>query len=134
MGLTVHHNLTTRVRKIEKIRKIIRQARELAMDLPFEQVGEIHEFDAAEIKRRLDNRGTDECWSVVNCLKYVHLPWAKDLSIGVYAENAVGFQLFPGPGCEDLKITLCRFPRQTSHPWRPRDDDRFAWDSSLRSE
>ena len=44
MGLTIHYNLRTEQAEVEAIRSLVKEFRELALELPFQSVGDIVEF------------------------------------------------------------------------------------------
>ena len=45
MGLTIHYSIKSSARSSKKICEIVEKMRQLALDLPFEEVGEVQELD-----------------------------------------------------------------------------------------
>ena len=52
MGLTVHYSLKSGLEDIGQVEQSVQQMRQLALDLPFEEVGEIVDLQGAPVRRR----------------------------------------------------------------------------------
>ena len=57
MGLTIHYSLQSDTRSERKARSLVEQLRQRAMDLPFENVGEIVEAKGGRVRLRHRDRG-----------------------------------------------------------------------------
>jgi hypothetical protein len=132
VGLTIHNKLKLTGKDP---RKVIAKVRQLALDLPFEEVGELLHLRGQECDceaRRTELKGTgpdrDETlfWFLIQSRRSVALPWNKRrYSVDVAPKEIVGFTLWPGPGCEASNIGLCRYPETIEVTYKPEDDQRF---------
>ena len=65
MGLTVHYDLKTKLTDAREVKKLVRQMRQLALDLPFEEVGEIFDLKGKAcdfMTYQTDEDATLRCW------------------------------------------------------------------------
>jgi hypothetical protein len=73
MGLTIHYQLTTTGDQAQA-RKLVQQLRQAALDLPFQHVGEIVEFqgDQCDWKQRADDDPSR--WLLIQAGTHIALP------------------------------------------------------------
>jgi hypothetical protein len=55
MGLTIHYSLTSDRTDLESIRSLVQGIRHLAMQLPFQEIGDIIEFKDHECDHNRDD-------------------------------------------------------------------------------
>jgi hypothetical protein len=143
MGLTIHYDMKVSGKK--DILPLVKQMRSFAMDLPFEEVGEVHQVHQNEMP---DNRSEAYHSHILGSkfIKEITIPWthvvhhyskgsstSKSHSTPVKAEQVVGFNVWPGDGSESFTINLARFPKTTEVEYKPEDDRRFLkFDKSSR--
>src|SRR5262245_34034969 len=106
MGLTIHYRLQCPGQRpgIADARRLLGQLRQKALDLPFENVGEIAELqgDAADFNRNRD-------WLLVQAAGNVTSP--EGIYVKVPPLKLVAFTTEPGAGCEAANFGLCLFPK-----------------------
>lgn len=106
MGLTIHYSFQSHADNPQQARHLIEQLRQRAVDLPFQEVGEVVEI------------GGDECgsedvddpqlgWLLIQAGQYL-VRGEKHLSIP--PERVIAFSTWPGEGCEAANFGLCRYP------------------------
>ena len=138
MGLTIHYTLRHHG-TIEDAKVLVEQLRERALDLPFQEVGELKEFtfQEGEYERFLNPKTPEECerfrenedrWMLVQSstyLKYSEVqkyddpnwPYRKkgekiQYSLTVGPKQLIAFEAWPGEGCESMNIGLCVYPEE----------------------
>jgi hypothetical protein len=113
--------------------------RALAMDLPFVSVGKVIsargkqcDYNRYRGKKLSDN---DEARFdlALRGRSSVDIPWQKNHSIDVMAEELHGFIINVGAGSEWLTIGLAQRPDAVMHAYQPYDDDRFKYVYTDRS-
>jgi len=133
MGLTIHYRLETDARSPKKARQLVEQCRQLALDLPFEEVGEIVDLkgkqcDAEARRAELQNGdGKNESlfWLLIQSGRHVRCPWNKRISRTVNPTRIIAFDTWPGPGSEPANFGLCLYPAEIEWEYKPEDDQRF---------
>ena len=122
MGLTIHYELATTTGDEAHARKLVQQLHQAALDLPFQHVGEIVEFqgDQCDWKRRADDDPFR--WLLIQARTDISLPvTSAEQSRGVRRDmdvlplHLIAFETEPGDGCEPANFGLCQFPREVSH-------------------
>lgn len=125
MGLTVHYEVATTCKKRERVKVYLEQARQMAMDLGFEHVSEMVEYENPTD----ETVHPDHRWMFIQSDTSVEIPWTRTKdgrsSRRVHAEWFAGFTCTPGPGCESLEIVLAQYPRTIKVEYRAADDSRF---------
>jgi hypothetical protein len=127
MGLTIHYSLTSKTKSEDRAREIVNACRQLAMDLPFEEVSEIIELsgDACD-PERYRGEGQDSLrWLVIQSDTSATPPWNPRHSYRVHPTRIIAFDTWPGPGCEALNIGLCQYPSEIEVEYKIVDDKRF---------
>src|SRR5690348_1685554 len=100
MGLTIHYTLNS---KRDDAEQTVHQMRQLALDLPFERVGEVihlagdqcsYEARRAELQ---NGDGKDESlfWLLIQAGRHVPCPWNRRISRTVHPARIVAFNTRP---------------------------------------
>jgi len=117
MGLTVHYSLKSNQDDADQT---VRKMRQLALGLPFEQVGDIvnlagQQCDTEARRAELQN-GDDKneslFWLLIQAGQHVNCPWNKRISRTVNPTRIIGFNTWPGPGSEPANFGLCLYPAE----------------------
>ncbi len=143
MGLTIHYTLKTKQHapfgegheqdNAKEVEQIVHKMRQLAMDLPFEEVGEVVnvagkdcDFEArrAELQNG-DAKNEGLFWLLIQAGKSVGCPWNKHMSRKLNPTRIIAFDTWPGPGSEAANFGLCHYPAEVEWEYRPEDDQRF---------
>jgi hypothetical protein len=151
MGLTIHYTLKTKDQDARQVEEIVHRMRQLALDLPFEQVGDIvnltgKQCDTEARRKELQNgEEKNEClfWLMIQAGQSVQCPWNKHISRTINPTRIIAFDAFPGPGSEPANFGLCQYAAEIEWEYTPEDDqrfraaskdgwDRFSWDKWLR--
>jgi hypothetical protein len=130
MGLTVHYSLKS---KQDDATQTVHKMRQLALDLPFEEVGEIVDIEGqqcdTEARRKElqngDEKNESQFWLMIQAGKSVQCPWNKRLSRTVNPTRIIAFNAWPGPGSEPANIGLCLYPAEVEWEYKTEDDQRF---------
>jgi hypothetical protein len=127
MGLTIHYGLKSQAKTADRAARLVEQMRQLALDLPFEEVGEVVslEGDDCDFEKQRGNVSEDRLWSLIQSSQHIKLPWSERISVGVMPTRIHSFTVIPGPGSEPTNIGLCQYPSAIEVEYRPRDDARF---------
>jgi hypothetical protein len=121
MGLTIHFQLATTGDEAHA-RRLVQQLRQVALDLPFEHVGEIAGFrgDQCDWKLRADD--DPYRWLLIQARTQIQLPVEPaETRRGITREmdvlplHIIAFETEPGDGCEPANFGLCQFPSEVSH-------------------
>ena len=110
MGLTIHYQLHSDTQSIRKARDLVTALRSRAMDLPFEQVAELIELAAAECDYEQYEQEHPHRWLLIQAREHVDYPLHSGHSYMVTPTHVLAFSAWPGNGCEEANIGLCRFP------------------------
>jgi hypothetical protein len=129
MGLTIHFKITAKLGDA-KVKTAVNKMRELALDLPFKEVGEVINLKGDECdfeSRRQELQGKNEplFWLLIQAGQSVQCPWNKRISRLVNPTQIVAFNTWPGLGCEAANIGLCQYPAEIEWEYSPTDDQRF---------
>jgi hypothetical protein len=134
MGLTIHYSLKSNLTDAEQVQQAVHHMHQLALDLPFEQVGRIvdlrgRECDYEDRRQELqENEATKNgslFWLLIQARESVCCPWNKRMSMDVLPERIIGFDTWPGPGSESANFGLCLYPAEVEWEYTPEDDLRF---------
>jgi hypothetical protein len=122
MGLTIHYQLATSGDEAHA-RKLVQELRQVALDLPFEHVDEIVEFqgDQCYWKQRADD--DPHRWLLIQSCPQIALPLESEEKdsdftrvIDILPQQIIAFETEPGDGCERANFGLGLFPAEVSHP------------------
>ena len=131
MGLTIHYNLKS---KHDDAKATVHQMRQLALDLPFEEVGEIVEprsassatpRPAATNCKTATRTSESLFWLLIQAGQHVDCPWNKRISRTVNPTHIIAFDTWPGPGSEAANFGLCLYPAEIEWEYQAEDDERF---------
>ena len=135
MGLTIHYTLKTTEQDADKAAMLVHKMRQLALDLPFDEVGPIVDLAGADCDfeaRRSELKNGDEkneslFWLLIQAGGGVDCPWNKSISRRILPSRIIAFDTYPGPGSESANFGLCLYPAEIEWEYTPEDDGRF-WD------
>lgn len=127
MGLTIHYDLQSQARSDEKARRLVEQMRQLALDLPFEEVSKIITLEGNQCNFERQRGKVDESrfWLLIQGSQHLRCPWNPRINLTVPPTRLIAFHTIPGPGSEPANLGLCRYPREVELQYRPADDQRF---------
>lgn len=133
MGLTIHYTLKSEREDAKQVEQTIYKMRQLALDLPFEQVGQIVDLKGEQCNtdaRRAELQNGDEkneslFWLLIQAGKSIRCPWNKRISRRVNPTRIIGFDTWPGPGSEAANFGLCLYPAEVEWEYTPEEDQRF---------
>ena len=109
MGLTLHYELRSSVRTAAQATRLIERLREAACDLPFDEVGQIVEYEAAAGEEEDFPAGMYDATLLVQRGGSWHV---------VHSTRFVAFRVNPAPGSETAEFGLARYPRQPGWSWK----------------
>ena len=123
MGLTIQYSL--KARGIEpQARKLITALHQAAADLPFAELG--HLIDLSGDECNFERRAADDPlrWYLVQAQELVAVKGPSRRPGGGVAEfhyrvtptRVLGFTAWPGAGCEESNVGLCRYPATFTTP------------------
>ena len=130
MGLTIHYSLSLPAKTIlSDVRQKLGALRQTCLDLPFKEVGELVEFRGSDCDWNKRDREDPLRWFLIQSDTFVNYKYDRSgkpfrvegCENGTYSHNVlpqqiVGFSTWPGEGCEQAIIGLCRFPKTTVVP------------------
>lgn len=125
MGLTVHYTIELSNRRRDLALKKINAMRSLAIDLGFESVSDVVEYDSPTE----ETVSEDDRWMFIQSDTSVNIPWTQHNNGGssrrVHPDWFCGFTAWPGDGCESMEVVLAEHPRTIEVDYKPEDDARF---------
>jgi len=106
MGLTIDYDLSTHLTQLDDIRRLVESLREFARDLPFEKVGKVLEFRGPETRFERGKKDRDAWFKIKSgtMIKRGRTLYPVD------AVHIIGFETWPGDGCESANFCLARYP------------------------
>jgi hypothetical protein len=144
MGLTIHYTLKSKHQDATQAEQAVTKMRQLALDLPFETVGDIVNLSGDQCDpdtRRREGVEKDESlsWLLIQSGQSIVCPWNKHHSRSITATHIIAFDTWPGPGCEAANFGLCLYPAEIEWEYKVEDDQhfeikdkdgwyRFSWD------
>ena len=136
MGLTIHYGIRSRTTSDEKAHRLVGQMRQLALDLPFDEVSEVVILEGEQCDVESQRGKVDESlfWLLIQGGQHVRCPWNPNISRSISPTRLIAFSVFPGPGSEPANIGLCQYPREIEWKYDPTDDRKFQekWHFSWR--
>lgn len=110
MGLTIHYGFTTTLTKEDEVHTLVETVRQVARDLPFKEVDDLVEFQGQDCDYQ--NSGTDDPyrWLKIQAGHYVREGYR------VNPLHIICFSTWPGEGCEEANLGLCRNPKEFACP------------------
>src|SRR5436190_10462092 len=106
MGLTIDYQFSTQVTEVAAIRRLVGSMREFARQLPFEEVGQVVELKGPETHFERGKNDRDAWFKIKSGAM---IKWGKAL-YPVPALHIIGFQTWPGSGCESANFCLALYP------------------------
>jgi hypothetical protein len=107
VGLTIQYALHSDTRSAKEARRLVEELRKRALDLPFQEVGEVVDLkgDACQF----DRYGQDHPhrWLLVQAGQFVE---REGIHYTVAPTHVVAFNAWPGEGCEESTFGLCIYP------------------------
>jgi len=112
MGLTIHYSLQAKTRSPNQARSLVVGLRERALDLPFEQVGELVKLAGPECDYESRDHEDPHRWLLIQAGQYVVRSTRDggEAHYSVAPTHVIAFDTLPGPGCEPANFGLCRYP------------------------
>lgn len=103
MALTIHYSLTTDLTKPKDVRQLVEAVRQFALDLPFESVSDIIEFNGDEPEAEDDTA------------RWLRIQSESHVEVGQYhyqvpPTHCITFSTWPGQGCEAANFGFCKYP------------------------
>jgi hypothetical protein len=108
MGMTIHFKLESTINTPEEARRVIEQLRQKALELPFEEVGEIVEFIGESADYENLDRDDPNFKLVAGAIEC--FPCVEDY-YSVIPSQIIAFSTFPGEGCERANFGLAVYPK-----------------------
>lgn len=102
MGLTIHYRLSTSLAKPKDLRRLVETMRQFALDLPFQEVGELTEWTARD-----DATDDTDHWLKDQTTAFVE---DNDCQYPVLPLHVVAFSTRPGEGCQVANFGFCLYP------------------------
>ena len=156
MGLTIHYRLSLPENiLLPDVRQKVGALRQVCLDLPFKEVGEMQEFKDAECNFERLPREHPQRWFLIQSDIFVSYKYGSGgkpcrvescedgcYSHSVLPQQIVGFSTWPGEGCEEANVGLCRFPKTVMVPNKLRNkqhrlavsDGKWSWHSFCKTQ
>lgn len=125
MGLTVHYSLQSATKNPAAL---IESMRQLALDLPFDEVGEVVHRDPDFCQRSYQELRDAKAFDVLSSDCSVVVPWGRkrQMTTRCFPLELFWCNINVGDGCEPLVLSLAQFPAEMEVAYRPEDDDKFS--------
>src|ERR1700722_16591463 len=99
MGLTIHYRLQSKQEDAKLVEQTVPQMRQLALDLPFEEVGDVINLAGDQCNteaRRKELQNGDEkkeslFWLLIQAGQHVDCPWNKRISRTISPMHVIAF-------------------------------------------
>ena len=116
MGLTIHYSLKAQGNDAQA-RQLIRALHQTAQDLPFKELGQVVELSGRECDFSKRPQDDNLRWLLVQAAESVEFkPEGRQRNPGystafnVVPSRLIGFDTWPGEGCEAANFGLCQYP------------------------
>ena len=113
MGLTIHYELQADTRSPTKARQLVEGLRRKALDLPFNAVDEVVEFQGTDADYETLDRDDPKRWLLIQSGRYVK---QGNRHFSVKPTHVIAVSTSPGDGCEDANFGLCLYPATIEVP------------------
>lgn len=156
MGLTIHYRLSLPEKTpLPEVRQKLGALRQCCLDLPFKEVGGLMEFKGEKCDWNKRDREDPHRWFLIQSDTFVNYKYGRGgkpfrvegcengtYSHSVLPQQIVGFSTWPGEGCEEANIGLCRFPKtvMVANKWSrknhrlPVGDSKWSWHSFCKTQ
>jgi hypothetical protein len=84
MGLTINFGIESNTNSPKVARQLLEKIRQIALDTPFEHVGEVGEYFNVDDPRD---------WHLIQSSEYIRYPWNNHISTAVYPEHLYVFSI-----------------------------------------
>ena len=105
MGLTIHYGLSTERTEVEAVQSLVQEFRRLAQQIPFQEVGEIVEFE--DDGCQTEERDDPHRWLKIQAGRYLE---RGGRYLNVAPLHVIAFTTVPGEGSELANVGLARYP------------------------
>ncbi len=144
MGLTIHYSLTTQRGEVEA-RNLVAALHQAAQDLPFKELGDIVDLSGAACGFERCDRKNPLHWMLCQAQGSVRLSQVHrtgtgrmaDAWLNVSPSRVIGFNAWPGEGCEESNFGLCQYPGEIFSPRFGRVKTKLAgwhWSSFCKTQ
>lgn len=123
MGLTIHYSLTTELTEPDDVITLVESIRQVARDLPFQEVSELLEFHGPEADFEHAGRDDAHRWLKIQASRHVE---RGNGCFSVKPLHIIGFTAWPGEGCEPANVGFGRYPAFLEVPTRSGRSRRLA--------
>lgn len=108
MGLTIHYRLHADTTSADEARRLVGQLREKALDLPFQEVGELTDLGGDGADPDTLDRDDPNRWLLIQAGEYVERGGRQ---YPVTPDRLIAFSAWPGEGCEEANFGLALYPK-----------------------
>jgi hypothetical protein len=131
MGLTIHYSLKANLTKPDDVRGLVESMREFALDLPFEEVGELKEFKGEGTDYQ--DAPAEDRWLIIQAGAHLITGGSAHR---VAPLHAIAFSTLPGEGCEQANFGFCKYPAVISSQKRRlvTKMDGWRWSSFCKTQ
>ncbi len=113
MGLTIHYSLRSGSKRLTDARRLVGQLRARALDLPFQEVGEVMELRGQDCDFERRDHDDPLVWLLIQSEGSVS---RKPYYYRVKPCHLVAFWIRPADGCEDANFGLVHYPGMIETP------------------
>jgi hypothetical protein len=135
VGLTIQYSLKSSIRYQDDVRRLVEQLRQRALDLPFQNVGELLDLSDDDCDYEKRDRDDPHRWLLIQANQPIQ---RDDFIHHVPPKRLFGFSALPGEGSEPANFGLCRYPRfiesQTGKRVQTRLPAGWSWQSFCKTQ
>lgn len=107
MGLTIHYSLQSNAKDRKEARQLVEKIRRHALDLPFQDVGEIVEVSGESADYSSTDRDHPNRWLLVQAGRYIE----RGGTLRINPSHIIAFSAWPGEGSEEANVGLAVYPK-----------------------
>ncbi len=113
MGLTIHYDLHYRGTSEKRAKALVEKIRQRAMDLAFDEVDEVLELEGDACSYDRADKNDPHLWLKIQARgsRMVKEFSTRQYWIDFSPEKMIVLPLWPGEGCEQMNVGLCRYPK-----------------------
>jgi hypothetical protein len=111
MGLTIHYTLKSDADEPQEARTFVAQLQSKARDLPFQEVGDLVELAGADCDYERLAQDDPLRWLLIQAGRHLEFDQSDGsrLMCRVNPVHLIAFATWPGEGCEEANLGLCRY-------------------------
>ena len=109
MGMTIHYSLQAQFQDASAARQLVDQLHRHALDLPFQNVGEIIELSGAQANFNNADRKDPHFWLLLQSSRFIE---RGEIFLHVPPLHFIAFSVHPGDGSEPANFGLARYPKR----------------------